>query len=93
MARFRRRGRRYYSRARSYGRKSGGWKGMLAPVAGGAVDVIAQKYIPISGAGSAAIGMFLGDQVTMKIGLNKIGESLGVMFAGGGAGGNSDGWL
>jgi hypothetical protein len=71
----------------------GGWKSMIAPIAGGAGDVIAQKYIPIFGIGSTAAGMFLKDQVTMKIGLNKIGESLGAMFAGGGGNGGSGGWL
>lgn len=66
---------------------------MLAPIAGGAGDVIAQKYIPIFGVGSTVAGMLLKDQVTMKMGLNKIGESLGAMFAGGGANGGSGGWL
>ena len=65
---------------------------LLAPVAGGAGDVIAQKFIPIFGIGSTAAGALLHDQVTMKIGLNKIGESLGAMFAGGG-GGSSGGLL
>lgn len=66
---------------------------MLAPIAGGAGDVIAQKYIPIFGIGSTAAGMLLKDSVTMKMGLNKIGESLGAMFAGGGGSGNGGGWL
>jgi len=93
MARRRRSyGRRIYSRARrSIG--GGGWKSMLAPIAGGAGDVIAQKYIPIFGIGSTAAGMLLKDQVTMKMGLNKIGESIGAMFFGGGANGGSGGWL
>ena len=65
---------------------------LVAPVAGGAGDVIAQRYIPIFGIGSTVAGFALKDQVTMKIGLNKIGESLGAMFAGG-VGGNSGGLL
>jgi hypothetical protein len=65
----------------------------VAPVAGGAVDVIAQKYIPIFGIGSTVLGMVLKDQVTMKVGLNKIGESFGAMFAGGGGNGGGGGWL
>ncbi len=67
--------------------------GMLAPVAGGAGDVIAQRFIPINGVGSTIAGMFLKDQVTMKIGLNKVGESLGMMFAGGVGGTDGGGWL
>jgi hypothetical protein len=66
---------------------------MLAPVAGGAGDVIAANYIPINGVGSTVIGMFLHDPITMKIGLNKAGESLGSMFAGGGASSSGGGWL
>jgi hypothetical protein len=66
---------------------------MIAPIAGGAGDMIAQRYIPIFGIGSTVAGMFLKDQVTMKIGLNKIGESLGAMFAGGGASSGGNGWL
>jgi len=66
---------------------------MLAPVLGGAGDVIIQKYIPVFGAGSTLAGMFLHDPVTMKMGLNKIGESLGAMFFGGGGSGNGGGWL
>lgn len=86
-------GRRFVSRARRSAGGMGGWKSMLAPIAGGAVDVVAQKYIPVFGVGSTAAGMLLKDQVTMKIGLNKIGESLGAMFAGGGGSGNGGGWL
>jgi hypothetical protein len=86
-------GRRFVGRARRSAGGMGGWKSMIAPIAGGAGDVIAQKYIPIFGIGSTAAGMFLKDQVTMKIGLNKIGESLGAMFAGGGGNGGSGGWL
>src|SRR4030042_3178705 len=73
------------------GRKGlGGMMSLLAPVVGGAGDVIIQKYIPIFGIGSTVSGFVFKDQVTMKIGLNKIGESLGAMFDGGGAG-NSGG--
>lgn len=66
---------------------------MIVPIAGGAIDVVAQKYVPIFGIGSTAAGMLLKDPVTTKIGLNKIGESLGAMFAGGGGSGGSGGWL
>jgi hypothetical protein len=97
VARFRRtrRAARYVvSRGRKGIGLGGGWKGMIAPVAGGALDVIAQKYIPIFGIGSTASGIFLHDPVTMKIGLNKVGESLGGMFAGGFGGSSSGGgWL
>ena len=79
----RRRGRFRSYAHRGYGR-SGGWKGLIAPVAGGAGDVIIQKYIPIFGVGSTVAGMFLHDQITMKMGLNKIGESIGLMFVGNG---------
>jgi hypothetical protein len=95
MARFRRTrraARAVYSRGRKGVGLGGGLKGMIAPVAGGALDVVAQKYIPIFGIGSTASGMFLHDPVTMKIGLNKIGESLGGMFAGG-VGGGGGGWI
>jgi len=71
----------------------GGITSMLVPVAGGAVDVVAQRWIPVFGVGSTAIGFFLKDHVTMKMGLNKIGESLGTMFAGGGGSGTGGGWL
>lgn len=81
----------YYTRAKRSYKRSGGYKGMLAPIAGGAGDVIAAKFIPIHGVGSTVAGMFLGDQITMKIGLNKIGESLGVMFAGNGGYSNGGG--
>jgi hypothetical protein len=94
MARRRRSyGRRFVSRARRSAGGMGGIKSMLAPVAGGAIDVVAQKYIPVFGVGSTAAGFLLKDQVTMKIGLNKIGESLGAMFAGGGGNGGGGGWL
>jgi hypothetical protein len=97
MARRRRNyGRRFVSRARRSSGGIGGMggiKSMLAPVAGGALDVVAQKYVPVFGVGSTAIGFFLKDQVTMKLGLNKIGESLGAMFAGGGGNGGTGGWL
>jgi hypothetical protein len=95
MARFRSRPRYRYiksSARRSY-HSGGGWKGLIAPAAGGAGDVIAQKFIPINGVGSTVAGMFLHDSITMKIGLNKVGESLGYMFAGGGSSGSSGGWL
>lgn len=90
----RRGGRRYFARARSHARKGGmgGIMSLVAPVAGGAGDIIIQKYIPFFGVGSTIAGFALKDHVTMKIGLNKIGESLGMMFAGGG-GGNRGGML
>lgn len=76
------------------GRKSlGGIMTFLAPVAGGAGDVIAQRFIPINGVGSTAAGMFLKDPITMKIGLNKVGESLGAMFFGGGGNSTNGGLL
>ena len=101
MARYRRRARafasRTYSRARSYrrggGGGGGGWKSMIAPLVGGAGDVVAQKWIPVNGVGSTAAGFLLKDHVTKQIGLNKIGESLGAMFAGGVGGESSGGWL
>jgi hypothetical protein len=96
VARFRRTrraARAVYSRGRRGVGLGGGWKGMIAPLAGGAGDVIAQKYIPINGVASTIAGMFLHDPVTMKIGLNKAGESLGMMFAGGGGGNGGGGWI
>lgn len=81
-------------RKRSYrSRAYGAGKISFAPIAGGAGDVIARRYIPINGVGSTISGMFLKDSTTMKIGLNKIGESLGAMFFGGGSGSNNGGWL
>jgi hypothetical protein len=91
--RVRRAARAVYSRGRKGIGLGGGWKGMIAPVAGGALDIIAQKYIPVFGVGSTVSGMFLKDPVTMKIGLNKVGESLGGMFVGGVSGGSGGGWI
>jgi len=87
--------RRVYRTARKkyYRRAKSGFKLSLAPLVGGAGDVIARKFIPVNGAGSTISGMFLKDQTTMKIGLNKVGESLGAMFFGNGGGANGGGWL
>lgn len=83
---------KYRGKAKAFYKASGGYKSFLAPIAGGAGDVIIQKYIPLFGVGSTVAGMFLNDQVTMKMGLNKIGESLGAMFSGG-FGGSANGGL
>jgi len=81
--------RKRYAR-RAYGAMQ---KIKMAPLLGGAADVIVRKYIPVNGAGSTATGVFLKDNTTLTIGLNKIGESLGAMFFGNGGGSNGGGWL
>lgn len=95
MARFRR-ARTVYRTARRASSRAGGTRGLMgyiAPFAGGAGDVFVKKFIPINGVASTVAGMFLKDQVTMKIGLNKAGESVGAMFAEKGQGGSLGGWL
>jgi hypothetical protein len=66
-----------------HGFGGGGWKGYITPVAGGAGDIVIQKWIPVFGVGSTIAGAVMKDNVTMKMGLNKIGESLGLMLVGG----------
>jgi len=70
---------------------------MIAPVAGGAGDSIIRAKIGVDGVGSMLAGWGLGDQTTLKIGLNKGGETLGsyvaAMFFGGSGGSSSGMWL
>lgn len=90
-------GKKIMARRRSYRRYSrravAGFKGILPAAVGGAGDVVARKFIPINGVGSIVAGMFLKDSVTMKIGANKAGESVGAMFLGGGSVAGGNGWL
>jgi len=98
MARYRRtrRAARYVSGGvRSRYKSSGGWKSMIAPVAGGALDSILDPKLPINGLGGAGVGFILKDQTTMKIGLYKVGYSLPQMLGisgllGGSNGGNGN---
>ena len=53
----------------------GGMKSMLAPVAGGFLDNIVDKFSPIDGIGGVIVGMFLKSNTTRDIGLYKVGYS------------------
>lgn len=83
---------KYFRRPSRAGIISGA-KGVIPSAIGGAGDVLARKFIPINGVGSFLAGMFLKDNVTMKIGANKAGESIGAMFLGGGSVAGGNGWL
>ena len=81
--------RRSFRRSGSHGVLGGGMKNMLAPILGGAADAIINPRSPINGIGSTASGMFLKDDVTMKIGLYQVGQSVAafIPFIGASAGG------
>ena len=87
--------RRAYGRFRSYrrGRRGfgGGWKGMIMPVVGGAIDSytsgmnIMGFQVP-TGVGSVAVGYFGHNDFLKNIGAYQIGSSLPSYF---GVGGNA----
>lgn len=81
--------RKFSGRGGSRGILGGGMKNMLAPVLGGVADAVINPRSPINGIGSTASGMFLKDDVTMKIGLYQVGQSIAtfIPFIGAQAGG------
>ena len=87
--------RRSYGRKRSYGRRSGGRMGLggmmkyLSPVLGGVADAVINPRSPINGLGSGLVGFATKDEVTMKIGLYQVGQSVAtfIPFIGAQAGG------
>jgi hypothetical protein len=58
----------------------GGFKGMIAPVAGGVLDNVIGSRIPVQGVGAIAAGIFLKSNTTRDIGLYALGHSLGGMI-------------
>lgn len=70
--------RRYYAKARGFGSKAGGkFGGVLPPIVGGLADNIIDRYSPVDGLGSTAVGMFMGSRTVRDIGLYKVGFSIG----------------
>ena len=69
---------------RGYARKgisrAGGFKSMLGPIAGGALDSILDPMLPIDGVGGTIAGMFLHSGTTRDIGLYKVGMSIGQLL-------------
>lgn len=83
--------RHYVRKARSYGARVGGkFGGLIPPLVGGFLDQylsglnILGFKMP-SGVGSAGVGWFMKDPVTMKIGLYQLG-GYGATFLTGGSG-------
>jgi hypothetical protein len=84
MARYRRKG--GYSRGSRGG--FGGLKGMIFPIAAGAIDHYANGMLPINGVGATVVGMFGKNETLKNIGLYQIGGSIPDLIPGiGGIGG------
>lgn len=71
--------RRVKTIARYRGRRGGGARGKLgsfAPVIAGLADSIVDKYSPIDGLGSIAVGYGLKNEFSKNIGMYKVGQSI-----------------
>jgi len=71
MARYKRGGRRSFSRG------FGGIKGMIIPIGAGVADSYLDGMLPVSGVGSTLIGMVGHNETVKTIGLYSVGKSLG----------------
>ena len=81
--------RRFRGRRRGGFSRGGGFKSMLAPIAGGVADAIINPRSPIDGIGSTAIGFVMHDPVVKTIGLYQVGQSIAgfIPVIGSGSGG------